>query len=130
MVISSNREIERTLAALGNLGPDWDSYGGDPPTDETIARARLFIDALLNMRPRLGKRIEPTSLSPLATGGIDIEWRRPEHLVSVEVASDGTWGFLVRSGTGKDARYTEESNLSMEAVIARVLSAMFPTMFA
>src|SRR5262249_47482371 len=87
-------KIRERLRALSDLESDWDSYGGEPPSQETVSRARSFIAFLLNLRPHLNERIVPTSLSPLATGGIDIEWRRPGQLISVEVDPGGTWGFL------------------------------------
>ena len=49
------------IEELSNLQPNWDSYGGTPPTQSAIQAASLLISS-------------PCQLTPCSDGGVQIDW--------------------------------------------------------
>ena len=72
------------IRVLAGLEPDWDSYGGLPPTPYALSTAGLYADAV-------GGRMD---LTPINDGGIEIEWATG---VVIVVAPDGSSAPLSQS---------------------------------
>ena len=78
---------------------------------------------------RSGDSARPASISPLPTGGIEVEWRSGTTLIAIDVGPDGVLGYLLRTGTGQAAVYDEASAVDEDALlssIARVLGVHRP----
>ncbi|MDQ3226617.1 MAG: hypothetical protein M3Q50_08315 [Chloroflexota bacterium] len=98
--------VKRRLAELSHLEADWDSYGGLPPTLVSIQSALGFVRlAGQQFWHAYGAGVKPTSISPLPSGGIELEWRTSAELFAVEISSVGRWGYLLKRGSGRETRY-------------------------
>jgi len=108
----------RRLADLTRLGQNWDSYGAVPPTSTAIDGALQFIDRAGKLFWRiLGERARPTSISPLPSGGIELEWRLPAEFLAIDIGPEGRWGYLRRSGSGRTARAEEREGLTDDQLL-------------
>jgi hypothetical protein len=70
--------VRRLLAPVAMLDPGWDSYGGAAIDEMVLNRAEAFLVPLADAGDPL-PRVFPT-----AQGGLELEWRRPEHELSLE----------------------------------------------
>jgi hypothetical protein len=126
----SDAELEsvRTrLDELANLEPDWNSYGGKPPARSSIAAAVQFMKLLARVfRQTSSAQFQPTSISPLPSGGIELEWRTARETVAVDVGPDGQWGYLRKHGVGRDAKYEERTGLSQDQLLPLVAEVIAP----
>lgn len=117
----------RRIANLARLQPDWDSYGGHPPTPLARGKALEFLRRVSTLLwPVAGERARPASISPLPSGGIELEWQGPSSLIAVDVGPDGTWGYLRKRGSGESAEYQEDAGLGEDKLlplVAEVLAA-------
>ena len=77
---SWHEPLMRGVSALGQLPPNWDSYGAVPPDARIVARAVGFISRLL------GPASPAPFVVPLATGGLQMEWHRND--IDLEVVFD------------------------------------------
>lgn len=107
------------IAEFSALETDWDSYGGKPPTAralDTAARSLRFLVGFL--APIVGKRALPFWVSPLPSGGVQLEWRSPAAGLEVEIDSRGNLAYLYQSGHGPNAEYEEGEDVSLPKVVA------------
>ena len=77
--------------------PNWDGYGADPITPETLAAARNFI----NMLPRTFG--EP-DIAPGSDGTIGLEWafnNRPLRKLFIDIGPGPVWSGFWRRATGE-----------------------------
>jgi hypothetical protein len=119
--------VERRLAELAALEADWDSYGAYPPTPAALDGARQFLTHVEELYWRTaGERTRPTSISPLPSGGIELEWRKPEELIAVDIGADGRWGYLRKIGSGRDARYEEADDIPSDLLLSLVAKVFLP----
>jgi hypothetical protein len=111
----------RRIVELATLPPDWDSYGAEPLTARAIAGASLLITAVAEEQERTtGERRAPWTTAPIADGGLQVEWVGQGARIEVQVAPDGTLGYLIQRGDGEDARYQEADNVPFGTVLDRV----------
>jgi hypothetical protein len=113
------------VSELSRLQENWDSYGSAPPTREALDAAR---DLLFKLGLRFaGKTVEdvvPFSIAPVSGGGTQIEWRREEMAIEVEISDHGKFGFLQIAGGG-DRRSFEECDSATETeILDRILSVV------
>jgi hypothetical protein len=100
------------------LEDDWDSYGGKPPTVTAVLLAgRLTQGAYDRYGELLGEAALPTSISPLAYGGVELEWEGTGALLALDVGPEGALGTMLRRGTGQDTVYEETENLDWVDVL-------------
>ena len=89
---ATNPGAVEKIRRLANLEPDWDGYGGGPPTEEAVKAAA----ALLLETHRLTQRpLEVPFIAPLPEGGLELEWD----------LDSGAELMLVIPPTGTDIRY-------------------------
>jgi hypothetical protein len=115
------RTVDRRLSELLALENDWDSYGGKPPSATAILLAgRLTQRAYDRYGELLGEAALPSSISPLAYGGVELEWEGSDALLALDVGPEGNLGTMLRRGTGQDAVYEEADNLDWDDALERI----------
>jgi hypothetical protein len=107
------------------LGPNWDSYGGEPPTRQSItAASALLVTMQRVLGGYVGQRIEPEYVAPRPDGGVQIEWVARSVKVSVEVSETGSLGYLFVDKSSGVRKAKEEHDVPAETIqqmIATVL---------
>ena len=113
------------VAELEHLQADWDSYGGAPPTHDALEAARDLISKVAQQLPGAEPgEIVPFAIAPISGGGVQLEWRRGEDAIEVEISADAHYGFLYISGIGDRRRFEELDNVTESEVLNRVLSVV------
>jgi hypothetical protein len=79
--------VER-IRELYGLGPNWDSYGGRRVHAGAV---RAVLELLSQVRGHLPLPI----VSPMSTGGLQLEWGGNDEGVEIEVGPDGTVTVLI-----------------------------------
>jgi hypothetical protein len=121
-----NAEVR--LAELLTFEPDWDSYGGDPPTVGAVDGARHLLQTV---RARYSAappdRIRPFAIAPTPDGGVLVEWRSPGRNISILIGPEGSLGYLLAEGEGAARRYEEADNVSWEVALGLIHRALHDT---
>lgn len=103
------------LDALSTLEPDWDSYGGRPPTARAIGLAsRVIVESVAQTGGA------PSDVMPLSAGGLQLIWEHGPDELQIDVGPDGVLGYLVIR-RGDDAAGTAEADdISLTDALALV----------
>ena len=113
------------LRELAELGPDWDSYGGLPPSPEALATAqRLLVEVGERFGHLPDKRSVPAAVVPLADGRVQLEWRGPRTHLEVEIRSTDDLAYLFVSERGAERTSEEADAASWAGVIDLVARAL------
>ncbi len=109
------------LVHLAELGPDWDSYGGAPPTAIAIARAGLLILTVARRFCASSRApIEPFAVMPIADGGVQLEWRGATEDLELDIGPDGVIGYLLIDRRQDERRFEEGEGLSSSEALELV----------
>jgi hypothetical protein len=102
-------DIER-ITSLTRLEDDWDTYGGAPVTSSAAARSTQVLRSLTEPHAGLSYTdVRPRSIAPLASGGVNIEWRGPFGELTLEVYPDGRLGcYTAESRDGQTIERDDE----------------------
>ena len=73
MVWGKSSPTVEAIDSLGQLRPDWDSYGANPVAESARKLARDFI---IGLEQRLGNRLPTPAVGPTPDGGVAVVWRR------------------------------------------------------
>ena len=115
------------LDELARLQPDWDSYGGDPPTPAAVDRARDLLSAVAgSFGEAVGDRALPYVIVPLAVSGVQVEWRRPTLEIEVEIGPEGQVGYLLIEHDNGERTFAEADNVPWSRaleLIGRVIAS-------
>ncbi|MEO5631782.1 MAG: hypothetical protein ABIQ24_03665 [Nitrospiraceae bacterium] len=76
------------IAECVALKENWDSYGGHPPSFDTVLAAIDLIDAIPQHDPPRPRVV------PLATGGIQLEWKVSQRELDIEISPGSTYRYL------------------------------------
>jgi hypothetical protein len=111
------------LDQLGRLGPNWDSYGGAPPTAQAVQAAHRLV---LGVAEELAadESAQPYAVAPLADGCVQLTWRGPRDEIEVEVGPRDNMAYLLVKSRGASETVEEAEDVSRSEVIdlvARVL---------
>jgi hypothetical protein len=119
-VTTSGRDVTSIdrLMRLGDLEPDWDSYGAEPISAAAIARASDLVRAV-EARFEDGAAA-PTGIAPMANGGVQITWREAHGDLEVEVSASGEISLLEARPGSAGERYEEADDVSVDEVIHRL----------
>jgi hypothetical protein len=113
------------LEQLARLGPNWDSYGGAPPTAQAVHAAhRLVLAVAEELTAVAGESARPYAVAPLADGCVQLTWRGPRDEVEVEIGPRDNLAYLLVKGQGSVETVEEAEDVSLSEVIdlvARVL---------
>jgi hypothetical protein len=124
LLASLERTFER-LVYLARLEPDWDSYGGAPPTTIAIARAgHLVITVAQRFHVSSGGHVAPFAAMPVADGGVQLEWRGVAEDIELDIGPDGAIGYLLIDRRQAERRFEEGDGLSWSEaldLVGRVL---------
>jgi hypothetical protein len=114
-------EIKR-LDELAQLGANWDSYGAHPISPDALAMAYLVLATTsAHLGYRVGSKVRPDVIVPVADGGVQLEWRGPGGLIEVSVGPDESLGYLlIRNKAGEQT--TEERDDVPFSVIQRLIA--------
>jgi len=113
----------RRITEFADLPPNWDSYGAVPVSARALASARTLIEEVAaagSMRDNA--RTAPWTSAPIADAGIQVEWLGDRARIEVQVAPDGTIGFVIERGEGDDAEYEERDEIARDAAVSTVVS--------
>ena len=121
------RRFERILGDISDhatLERDWDSYGGNTPTQQAIAAAKHLVRAIFSQyEQKVGLRAVPYHASQVPNGGIEVEWQSPSIDVEIEIGPRGEYAYLLIDRRGPRREMTERDNVSYEEVL-QVISRM------
>jgi hypothetical protein len=114
------------LDDIAKLGPDWDSYGGDPIAPRAIALATdllRFVDEKLS---RIAfEQSWPQIVAPRADGGVQIEWGTPPVEIAVHADPSGNLGYLYKDQQGEVTRYEEKQSASWDQILQLIATVVF-----
>jgi hypothetical protein len=106
------------LDELARLEPDWDSYGGEPPSELAITRAAdLMREVAQRHWSSLGEAAIPSFVAPIADGGIHLEWAGPSGDLELQVGQQGNLDYLWIDRSGDDRRFQEKHGVTRGAVL-------------
>lgn len=115
--------VQQKLRLFADLQPDWDSYEALAISETAIVTAQALLGDL-SLRPSaFGSRsLVPFSIAPVATGGINIEWRR-EDAAALElwIGPDGAVTSLL-DHRGSEPRFKEVLLSGIPAAVTEVLA--------
>jgi hypothetical protein len=77
-----------SIAECFTLTENWDSYGGHPPSYDTVLAAIDLIDAIPQHNPPRPRVV------PLANGGIQLEWKVSQRELDIEIGPDSSYRYL------------------------------------
>jgi hypothetical protein len=115
-------EALRELDEFQNLTPDWDSYGARSIAPDAIATARRLLMALQDdFSTMLGDRLKPFDVAPIATGGVQLEWRGGGgRVIEVEITPESELRYLIVEPSAGRPRYKQGTNASPAEILAQV----------
>ena len=114
------------LDEIGKLGPDWDSYGGEPPSPLAIAIAFHLLRFVYETFGNLAyEQSQPQIISPRADGGIQIEWGIPPVEIAVHVDPSGILGYLYIDQQGDAPKYEEVQSASWDKILRLIATVVF-----
>lgn len=120
---TSTRPTLRRIVEFTALPENWDGYGAAPIAAQAVAQSCALIEDVADLSFGLvGQRTAPWTSAPISDGGIQIEWLGSHQRIEVQVAADGTLGYLIERGAGESADYEEGEAVSQELVVELILS--------
>ena len=108
------------LRGFAELPKNWDSYDASPVSARAISGARRLLSELSREFPD-AEGTAPYTLAPLASGGVQIEWRGAHGALELEVDPKGRLSGLLVEDHETGRSYEERSRLSM-TVATRLVS--------
>jgi hypothetical protein len=107
------------LESAAALPGDWDSYGASRVAPAAITTARALLNDL-SFRPLAAINLLPFHLAPISTGGVQIEWKRPDG-AALELWIDGDGAIdAVFDVPATEPRITEKRLTSLAVAIAEI----------
>jgi hypothetical protein len=110
------------IEEFGKLETDWDSYGGAAISPVARLTARTILSDLA-MRPATfgATPLVPFSVSAVANGGINLEWRRSDAALELWIGVDGAIDVLLDRHAALP-RFEERVLAGIPSAISEVLS--------
>ena len=114
------------LDDIAKLGPDWDSYGADPPSPLAIAIAsELLLIVDKNFGRLAYEQSQPQVVAPRADGGIQIEWGTRPVEIAVHADPSGVLVYLYVDRQGDIPKYEEVPSASWNEVLRLIAKVVF-----
>lgn len=122
----SYRPALKTLDEISKLSEDWDSYGAAPPTAPAISAAYRLVWRVAEQFADGVAHAVPWVIAPLADGGIQVEWRGEGDAIEVEIAPDGSIGYLVEHNGETLAKSDGSEATTIDEVLGRLRPVVAP----
>lgn len=90
---------------LLQLPPNWDSYGGQPVSLQSLGAALRLLFGLSK------STLPPPEVVPMSAGGVQLEWHQSGVDLEISVGSAGEISCYYRDGCGNEAEGDLRSNL-------------------
>ena len=100
------------LMRFARFEADWDTYGAERISHDTIEQAHLLI---LTVAVRY--LIRPSDIFPLNSGAMQVEWRCNDTLLAVEVDARAPLHYLIVEGNGADRHAIEKPRATLDEVL-------------
>ncbi len=114
------------LDDIAKLEPDWDSYGGVPPSPLAIAIASNLLRIVHETFGRLAyEQSQPQVVAPRADGGIQIEWGTRPVEIAVHADPSGVLGYLYIDQQGDVPKYEEVQSASWNKILQLIATVVF-----
>ncbi len=114
------------LDDIAKLGPDWDSYGGDPPSPLAIATASKLLQTVHEIFGKLAQeQSQPQVVAPRADGGIQIEWGTQPVEIAVHTDPSGALGYLYIDQQDSIRTSEEVPSASLEKILQLIAKVIF-----
>jgi hypothetical protein len=97
------------LQHVSRLAENWDSYGGDAPSDKSVYTALAILSQILR-----GESSAP-ALVPLSEGGVQLEWHGDGEELEIRIGANGqisAFRFDEKAGRGEEIDQVTLSDLS------------------
>ena len=106
------------LESIAALPEDWDSYGAAQISTVAVRTARELLNDLA-ARPRAAKLL-PFHVAPISTGGVQLEWKRPDGSgLEVWISGEGEIDAVLDRPT-QEPRIVEKHLPSLAAAIQEI----------
>ena len=110
------------ISELARLPGNWDGVGAAPPTAMAVANGLTLIVASAEAATReAGASVAPWTSAPIADGGLQVEWKGNRARIEVQVAPEGSYGFLAKWGQGDEAHYSEDEDVALTDMVKLIL---------
>jgi hypothetical protein len=111
---------------IAKLGPNWDSYGADPPSPLAIAIAFELLLLVDHKFSRLAyEESEPQVVAPRPDGGIQMEWGTQRVEIAVHTDPSGNLGYLYVDQQSDILKYEEVPSASWHEVLRLIAKVVF-----
>jgi len=110
---------------MRRLESNWDSCGGQPPSEEALGTIRSLIGIVIDQHLEgVGKIAIPFTVAPIADGGAQAEWRNASKIIEVDVNPLGEYGCLLISKQGLEKMIEERGKLSESDMLELISSVL------
>ena len=111
----------RQLWEALSLPENWDENDAHPVTNAAFqAASRLLTRIMLNTSSSLIERAVPSTIFPLPTGGLNLQWRNRWGLADVEISPSAAFSMVRQIGFGLEARYEAQGDIPENEVLGHV----------
>jgi hypothetical protein len=108
------------LESIAALPEDWDSYGASRIAPVAVSAARTLLSDLA-ARPGT-TRLLPFHIAPIATGGVQLEWKRTDGS-ALELWIDGAGNIdAVCDRVGAEPRIAEKRIANVAAAVEEIVT--------
>jgi len=114
---------DRRLTSLAELKPNWDSYGGHPPTTTALALSAQVLSAVTGLSADGTRLSEPLEIAPVANGGVLLGWSGDGAEVELRIGPAGRLDVLYVEHPGGEPRYEEHRDISRQQAMSFVARA-------
>src|SRR6266852_3219346 len=81
-IADSIKNIRARLDAMRRLESNWDSRGGQPPSEQALGTTRSIIGIVIDQHLEgIGAIAVPFTVAPIADGGAQVEWRNASKII-------------------------------------------------
>ena len=106
------------LAEIATLPRDWDPYGSEPPSPVAIGLAFGILGAAATkFGTAAGEHLIPDHITPIADGGIQMEWSAGERALEVYISPDEVLGYLLITVEGRSRQTEEKDAVTMHELL-------------
>jgi hypothetical protein len=109
------RDAIRTIGAIAQAMPNWDSYGAEVTDSVAVATAREVVMSLYRL---VGVGGVPTDFLPLPNGGIQMEWKGAGGVLELEISPDSELHGLLVLGSRDERTFEDRRGLSVEELVS------------